>query len=146
MPVYKFKEIISATRRVKHLFGTPLYFVLGFISMLHLLGCSSSQSGKGVTPDSLPAVENASLKLPEGFSATIVADSVGKARHLAINSKEGIYIKLAALKNGKGIIYLRDTNGDGKADEQTAFGDYGGTGMYIRDNYLYASSNEAVYR
>jgi len=113
---------------------------------MYLLGCNSSQNDKEVSSDSIPAVENSSLKLPEGFRAVVVADSVGKARHLAVNSKGDIYVKLLALKDGKGIVYLRDTNGDGKADEQTAFGDYGGTGMYIRDNYLYASSNEAVYR
>ena len=145
MSIYKFKEIIFNTCRMKRLPGTMLYFLLGFISVIYLLGCNSSQNDKEVSSDSVPAVDSP-LQLPEGFRAVVVADSVGKARHLAINSKGDIYVKLAALKDGKGIIYLRDTNGDGKADEQTAFGDYAGTGMYIRDNYLYASSNEAVYR
>jgi glucose/arabinose dehydrogenase len=146
MSVYKFKEIIFNTRMVRRLPGAPLYFFLGFISMLYLSGCNSSQNDKKVSPGSVSAVENSSLKLPVSFSFSIVADSVGKARHMAINSKGDIYIKLAALKNGKGIVYLHNTNGDGKTYEQASFGDYGGTGMYIRDNYLYASSNEAVYR
>ena len=146
MSIYKIKAISFNKSRMQRFSGTMLYFLLGFISVIYLLGCNSSQNDKEVSSDSVPGVENSSLQLPEGFRAVVVADSVGKARHLAINSKGDIYIKLAALKDGKGIVYLRDTNGDGKADEQTAFGDYVGTGMYIRDNYLYASSNEAVYR
>src|SRR6202000_2195436 len=35
---------------------------------------------------------------------------------------------------------------DGKADKTTGFGDYTGTGMAIRDGYLYASSDTCVYR
>ena len=39
-----------------------------------------------------------------------------------------------------------DTNGDGKADTAFGFGDYTGTGIAIRDGYLYASSDTCVYR
>ena len=146
MSIYKIKAISFNKSRPQRFSGTMLFYLFGFISVIYLSGCNSFQNDKEATSGTIPGIENASLQLPEGFKAVVVADSVGKARHLAINSKGDIYIKLGALKDGKGIIYLRDTNGDGKADEQTAFGDYEGTGMYIRDNYLYASSNEAVYR
>ncbi|MCW3091514.1 MAG: L-sorbosone dehydrogenase [Ferruginibacter sp.] len=140
------KKIIFDSCMVSRVGKTALYFFLGFTGMIYLFGCNSPQTDKKVSSDSVVTIEAAHLQLPAGFSAVVVADSVGKARHLAVNNKGDIYVKLNALKDGKGIIYLRDTNGDGKADEQTAFGDYAGTGMYIRDNYLYASSNEAVYR
>ena len=133
-------------KTMKRLHVTFLYLLLGFTGIVYLFGCNSHQTDKKLSAGSAPAVENSSLQLPQGFTAVIVADSVGKARHLAVTSKGDIYVKLAALKNGKGIVYLHNTNGDGKTYEQTSFGDYGGTGMYIRDNYLYASSNEAVYR
>jgi glucose/arabinose dehydrogenase len=55
-----------------------------------------------------------------------------------------LYVKLSRLKDGKGIIYLKEK--DGKFVEQAAFGDYPGTGIYIRNDYLYASSNDDVYR
>ena len=131
---------------MKRLHFTFLYLLIVYTGIIYLFGCSSHQTNKDASPGSSTVVENTSLQLPQGFTAVIVADSVGKARHLAVNSKGDIYIKLAALKNGKGIVYLHNTNGDGKTYEQTSFGDYGGTGIYIRDNYLYASSNEAVYR
>jgi glucose/arabinose dehydrogenase len=86
------------------------------------------------------------LSLPAGFSATILADTLGRARHLAVAPNGDVYVKLEKLKDGKGIYRLRDRNGDGRAEDITGFGNYIGTGIAIRDNYLYASSNSAVYR
>ena len=86
------------------------------------------------------------LQLPPGFTSTIVAEGLGGARHIAVNKQGGIYVKLSRLKDGKGIIYLKDTKKDGKFNQQLAFGDYPGTGIYIKGNYLYASSNDDVYR
>ena len=37
------------------------------------------------------------LTLPEGFTSTVVADSVGDARHLVVNSNGDIYVKLEKL-------------------------------------------------
>lgn len=88
----------------------------------------------------------ADLKLPEGFSATIVADSLGPVRHLAVNTQGDIYVKLNALKDGKGIIFLTDTNHDGVMEQKNAFAGYPGTGIRIKNGYLYSSSNSAVYR
>jgi len=89
---------------------------------------------------------NAGLKLPAGFSAVKVADGLGAARHLAVTSNGDIFVKLEALKNGKGIYWLHDSNHDGIMDKMLGFGNYVGTGMYIKDNYLYASSNTDVFR
>ncbi|MBD0278511.1 MAG: PQQ-dependent sugar dehydrogenase [Flavisolibacter sp.] len=89
---------------------------------------------------------NAGLTLPAGFSALIVADTVGQARHIAVNTNGDIFIKLGRPKGGKGIIVLKDQNGDGKADKITGFGNYGGTGIAIKNGYLYASSNTSVFR
>jgi glucose/arabinose dehydrogenase len=86
------------------------------------------------------------LKLPKGFKAIIVADKIGDARHIVVNSNGDVYVKLDRLKDGKGILRLRDNNGDGVADETFAFGNFAGTGIAIRNGYLYASSDEAVYR
>jgi len=87
---------------------------------------------------------NAGLKLPEGFSATVVAENVGKARHLAVTPQGDIYVRLARPVNGKGTVILHEANG--KAVMKSGFGNYGGTGIAIKDGYLYASSNQEVYR
>jgi len=97
-----------------------------------------SLASKSVTP------ESAGLTVPSGFESSIVADNLGSARHIAITSEGNIYVKLNKAKNGKGILYLHQA--DGQATVVNGFGDYAGTGMYIKDGYLYASSNEDVYR
>jgi len=89
-------------------------------------------------------VDDAGLILPTGFSSGIVADNLGSARHLAITPQGDIYVKLNRAKGGKGILFLHQT--DGTATVVNGFGDYGGTGMYIKNGYLYASSDEDVYR
>jgi glucose/arabinose dehydrogenase len=86
------------------------------------------------------------LKLPSGFSAVTLVDSFGKTRHIAVAPNGAVFVKLAKLKNGKGIYRLQDTNGDGKADKVTGFGSFPGTGMAISNGYLYASSDEEVFR
>ncbi|HXB29582.1 MAG TPA: PQQ-dependent sugar dehydrogenase [Puia sp.] len=86
------------------------------------------------------------LKLPGGFQVEVIADNLGAARHLAVTSNGIVYVKLAKLKNGNGIIALQDLNSDGKAEKETGFGNYIGTGIYIKNGWLYASSNTDVYR
>lgn len=92
------------------------------------------------------ALSKADLRLQVGFAATIVADSIGPVRHLAVNKDGEIYVKLNALKDGKGIYLLSDTDHDGRMEKKTGFGDYPGTGILIKNNYLYATSNSAVFR
>ena len=89
---------------------------------------------------------NVKIVLPIGFQSTVVAENLGRARHLAINSNGDIYVKLNRLSNGKGILLLRDKNDDGKIDQTTGFGNYAGTGIALKDGYLYASSNTTVFR
>ena len=86
--------------------------------------------------------DNGSITLPEGFCAAVVADDLGTARHLAVDADGDIYVKL----RGGGIAALRDTTGDHRADIIEEFGGRAGTGMAIRDGYLYGSSNNSVFR
>ena len=90
--------------------------------------------------------DNAGLKLPEGFGALKVADGLGTARHITVTNKGDIYVKLADLKNGKSIYFLHDANGDGKAEVKTGFANFTGTGIKVKNGYLYASSDEEVFR
>jgi glucose/arabinose dehydrogenase len=87
------------------------------------------------------AAEGPDLKLPAGFTATVVHDGLGAGRHLAVAANGDIYL---ASRNG--LFALRDTNGDGKADEAKPFGDVKGTGLQLHRDWLYASDNVAVYR
>lgn len=96
--------------------------------------------------------DNGGLILPKGFEALVVADSIGRARHIAVNTNGDIYVKLRSSAAGEpGNVALRDTNNDGKADIIQKFGVYnnGGNlavGMRIYNGYLYYSSTGVVYR
>jgi glucose/arabinose dehydrogenase len=86
------------------------------------------------------------LMLPNGFSATVVAESIGQGRHLAINANGDIYVSLLRLKNKYGIVALRDTNNDGKADIVKYFGTFSGTGIGIYNGYLYFGADTIIVR
>lgn len=123
-------------------FRNGFTFIVG---ILLLVSCNNRGS-ETATNTATTAADSTAIKVPEGFAVSVVADSLGKLRHLAVNGQGDIYVKLSALKDGKGIYYLRDTNGDGKIDQVTGFGNYPGTGIRIKGNALYASSNSGVYR
>lgn len=90
--------------------------------------------------------DNAGLKLPEGFSALVYADSIGHARHMAINTNGDVYVSLSNVKNGGGIVCLRDDNKDGRADVIKYHGIYDGTGIKIHNGYVYFGADTVVVR
>lgn len=114
--------------------------IAAFVAVLLATSCSTEQK-ENVELPSIPAT---GITVPEGFTATIVADSLGPARHVAITKEGHIYIKLGATKGGNGIVQL--TPNGGQAPVKTSFGDYDGTGIFVKDGYLYASSNTSVFR
>lgn len=124
-----------------------LSLLLAVAGLSSLTACASD-SLRLETPHSVVAdADNAGLKLPAGFSALKVADGLGRARHIAVTAQGDIYVKLMGrVAEGKAVLRLRDTNGDGKAEEITGMGNYGGTGIAIKNGYLYASSDEEVFR
>jgi len=124
----------------KNLFFSLLLAVAIAISIVSFTSKSENQQ----LP--VPDAGNAGLTLPLGFSAMIVADNTGEARHIAVTKEGNIYVKLGSVKDGKGILYLQDENKDGKMEKKSGFGNYGGTGMALNNGYLYASSNTDVYR
>lgn len=101
----------------------------------------ASDSTKTIIAD-----DSTAISLPKGFRSVVVATNLGKARHITVAANGDVFVKLERLKDGKGIYRLHDTNGDGKADDISGFGNYVGTGIAIKNGYLYASSNSEVYR
>jgi len=106
--------------------------------------------------DTLPPgdADNGGLFLPGNFEALVVTDSIGRARHIAVNDNGDIYLKLTfndAMKGAGGTVGLRDTNGDGKADTIAYFGGYVdegslAVGVSIHNGYLYTSTVRQVLR
>lgn len=104
--------------------------------------------------DGLPVgdKDHGGLYLPDGFQAVVVVDSIGRARHFAVNDNGDIYVKLRVPDDrGRGSVAMRDVDNDGKADVVEYFGDYPDEGNYgnamrIHKGYLYFATAGEVYR
>ncbi|MGJ0508383.1 MAG: c-type cytochrome [Methylocystis sp.] len=106
------------------------------------------------------ASDNAGLSLPRGFCATIFADHIGHARHMAVapngvvyvNTWSGRYYGTARPPAGGFIVALQDANGDGRAEIIRRFGETpvgggaGGTGVALYDGALYAEEGDRILR
>ena len=125
---------------------------LFYIFLLTAVACQGSDAIYPVSPDTNKVSKLAepkadvSLTLPPRFTSTVFADGLGKARHITVSPSGYVYVKLASSKNGKTIVRLKDKNGDGISDEEMDFGTFKGTGIKVKNGYLYASSDEEVYR
>lgn len=132
---------------MKRLFGT---FLLVFAVLV--VGCGAPPPNSGPGASGAPAdptlcdAENGGLTLPEGFCASVVADDLGRLRHIAVRENGDVYVIHRNATEGGGITALRDTTNDGKADIRRTFGEVAGTGIAVKNGWLYASTNTAVWR
>ncbi|MEJ7812650.1 MAG: hypothetical protein WKG32_19715 [Gemmatimonadaceae bacterium] len=90
---------------------------------------------------------DATFELPSGFCATVFAADVGPVRHLAVSAAGDVYAALwrEGQRSG-GVLALRDTNGDGRADLRARFGPEGGSGIALRGSSLFLGAWSTVYR
>ena len=92
--------------------------------------------------DNTPANANGcdlSLKLPDGFCATIVADTVGRARQLAIRSNGDVFVaRIASRRDSGGVSAIR-------GDTVERFGSSATHGLVLAsDSSLYVSTAHEV--
>src|SRR5690242_16755604 len=131
---------------------TRTEFCLRALLIIITVTCFEHCKQEATLPKSDP--NNGGLFLPKNFEALTVVDSIGNARHLAVNDNGDIYVKLTfnpKMQGSGGTVALRDLNNDGKADSIVYFGDYkdeGGSavGMSIHDGYLFTSTVRQVLR
>jgi glucose/arabinose dehydrogenase/mono/diheme cytochrome c family protein len=121
-------------------------------------GASGQRSATEPAPDCAP--DNGGLTLPQGFCATVFADSIGHARHIIVASNAVVYVNTWSGKYygndkphiGGFLVALRDTSKDGRADQIVRFGDSvksggkGGTGIALYGGSLYAEANDKIVR
>ncbi len=106
------------------------------------------------------AGDNGGITLPPGFCATVFADNIGHARHLAVSPKGVVFVNTWSGRYygndpppaGGFLVALQDTDGDGRADaivrfgETRAQGSHGGTGIALYKDGLYAEVNDRIVR
>jgi glucose/arabinose dehydrogenase len=132
-------------------------YVLRFAPLTFVLlvaACANTTHSAGEAPAArvaaaLPACDpdNGGLSLPQGFCALVAHEGVGPARHIAVAPNGDVFVALRNMQNAPGaVVGLRDTNGDGRLDRTTRFGDVGGTGIAVHDGYLYFAPDTYVMR
>ena len=88
--------------------------------------------------------DNGGIVLPAGFCAAVFADDAGEARHLVVAPNGDVFVAVDGRRGG--VLALRDTNGDGRADLRERWGGPGGTGIALGGGALYTSTAAAVLR
>ena len=150
---------------------TRLTKVVSFVGIASLVAaCTSGEkkatdttataNAKAAAAPACPAGSDAQLKLPAGFCATIFADSLGPARHMAVAPNGVLYVVFERTKPSpekqlggqpepkapSGVAALKDNNGDGKADTVALFGAMGNTGAQIYNGKLYVDEGKRIVR
>src|ERR1700750_1833710 len=132
--------------------------LLSWVAFGALCAASSAASAQSNTP-SCPK-DATGLRLPAGFCATVFADGIGHARHMAVapngvvyvNTWSGRYYRNDTPPAGGFLVALQDTHGDGHADRVTRFGQTreqagtGGTGIALHNGALYAEAGDRILR
>jgi glucose/arabinose dehydrogenase len=124
-------------------------FLFGVLASTLLLGCGG-QGGSGDSGPDRPSFcdsDDGGITLPDGFCATVVADSLGPTRHLTVSDNGDVYAAVRDTSKGGGVVALRDTDGDYKADRTAYFvEEAGGTGIGLHNGYLYFGPDTAIWR
>jgi glucose/arabinose dehydrogenase len=116
------------------------------LGTLALVGAAFGQTQRLGLDEATPVDEDAGIRVPEGFDAQIFADGIGRARHIAVRDNGDVFVALRRPNQGGGVVVLRDDDGDGAVDHSVYFGEHAGTGLAIHRGFLYASSDDAIYR
>src|SRR6185503_6661811 len=102
------------------------------------------------TRSSLPpscAPDNAGLKLPAGFCASLFADSLSAPRHMVVAPNGDVIVALRSTqKDTGGVVILRDSDHDGRADRRTRFGKFNATEVRLLGNALYTENTTSILR
>ena len=135
----------------------------GLLLLAAVAACDNDNDPVGTPPPPPPPppvsfqcdAGNGGITLPSGFCAVIFADlSSGadtvRARHMAITPDGDVFVAINSPRNEQpafGIIGLRDSDGDGRADQRTRFSaGLGGSGLAWGDGFLYFGANDRVLR
>jgi glucose/arabinose dehydrogenase/cytochrome c553 len=117
-----------------------------------LAGAARARAG-----ESRGCSNDAGLALPAGFCASIFADDLGQARHIAVAANGVVYVNTWSSHGrpppeGGYLVALEDSRGTGRADVVKRFGPTeaqggrGGTGIGIYKGWLFAEEKDRIER
>src|SRR5437867_1583193 len=86
----------------------------------------TQSSGNARHPACAP--DNAGLKLPAGFCATLFAESLAAPRHMVVAPNGDVIVAIRAGRDRPGgVVLLRDADGDGRAEIRNKFAEFDAT-------------------
>lgn len=106
---------------------------------------SEEITGHIYKPQLVDATESriSGLTLPQGFKIAKFAENLGKPRMMVVNENGDVYVS----RRKGDVILLKDTNNDGKADEQqVVLTKEGAHGVEIYDNMFYLITVNEVFK
>lgn len=131
----------------------PALVLGGLLGGVTWAGAVTLVETQGPTPQTVECdADNAGLTLPAGFCALLFASGVTGARHIDVAPNGDVFVALRNTRSRDrgagtgGVMVLRDTDGDGKADRRERWGENGGTGILLHDDHVYFAPNDAVLR
>lgn len=130
-------------------------FYFSLVLLLGVRGLAQLPPGNGpASPENPTILEPVAVKfqpellsrlsVPEGFSISVFAENLGNARMMHVMPNGDIYL---TRRQAGDVLLLRDTNGDGVADEQNPVAQNLKLvhGITARDNTLYLVADRKVY-
>ncbi len=140
--------------------GMRLVFIAAICAWLGVAEAQTPLATEAKATGQKCAANDAGLKLPQGFCASIFADGIGHARQITIapngvlyvNTWSGRYYANDMPHEGGFLVALQDTKGSGKADKIQRFGDTvatggaGGTGISLYQGALFAEINDKIVK
>lgn len=131
---------LARTRRALAV-GIGIGVVLGLMGLLRVATVNITQAPAPGVVSAHPGLED--IVAPEGFKVQQFATDVQEPNALAFDDAGNLYY--SELVDGN-IVRLRDTNGDGSADERTVFasGFKNPRGLAWHDGMLYVSSRGQI--
>ncbi len=118
-------------------------------TLLLALIVAAGFAGSRAAPPPQCDPDNGGITLPDGFCAVVVADSLPAPRHLVVRADGTVFVATYGGRRGNpegGVVALRDTTGDGRADVRVRFGPGGGSGIALQGDDLYFGMDETVLR
>ena len=137
----------------------PLALLVIIIILLMVLAIPASSEEASPQPAKCDK-NNGGITLSPGFCATVFADRIGHARHMAVAPNGAVYVNTWSGRYygydqpppGGFLVALQDTKGSGHADKIQRFGgtikngSAGGTGIALYKGALYAEVNDRIER
>jgi glucose/arabinose dehydrogenase len=90
--------------------------------------------------------DNGGITLPDGFCATVYADQLGHARHMAVTPSGDVLVAIAPSDAGDPghVTALRDADRDGVAEVVEVVANVGGNGIAWAGGMLYVAASDRI--